>query len=144
MKQGNSQLRQQLRQLEDSRAVHLKTILDMRGALRRGSLVTVNRKCGKDTCHCATGQGHPAKYLSVKQDGKTSMIYVPSSSELRVADEALRYRRYRQARAALAKLARQSLEIIDALEHALLTAEPIASTRARRRTKKKPPSPKGS
>ena len=42
----------------------------------RGSLVTRYRRCGKPTCHCATGEGHgPAHYLSVTlKPGKTEQI----------------------------------------------------------------------
>ena len=57
------------------------------------------------------------------------MIFVPSHLELRVADEAWRYRRYRQARADLAKLAKQSLQLIDELEQALETTEEIPGKR---------------
>jgi len=43
-----------------------------------GSLVAVYRKCGKPTCHCATGEKHgPAWYLSQHENGRTRMRYVP-------------------------------------------------------------------
>jgi len=113
----------------------VEKILAERGPLRRGSFVTVHRKCGKPNCHCATGEGHPAKYLSVKEGGKTRMIFVPASFEMKAANEAGRYRLFRQARAKLAKLAQESLQIIDEIEQALEATDEIPS---RRKTKSRP------
>ena len=104
----------------------MQQILQTRGTLRCGSLVTVKRKCGKPNCRCATGEGHPAKYLSTKEGGKTRMVYVPAKAEVKVAEEAKRYRSLRQARATLAKLAQRSLELIDELQRTLETSEPTA------------------
>ena len=142
MKRDQSRLRQELRRTEKSRWAHVQKILQERGPLRRGSLVTVLRKCGKPNCRCATGEGHPAKYLSIKEEGKTRMAYVPSAAELRVAEEAESYRRLRQERATLAKLAQRSLELIDELQRVLETAEPIAPVKrarggVKRRTKRR-------
>jgi len=125
MKPDASQLRRQLLRTEESRQDHVQSILQERDTLRSGSLVRIQRKCGKPTCHCATGQGHPTTYLSCKVDGKTRMVYVPAAVEPKVAGEAQRYRRLRQHRASLAKLAQESLELIDKLQAALLTTDPI-------------------
>ena len=56
----------------------------------RGSLVTRYRRCGKPTCHCATGEGHgPAHYLSVTlKPGKTEQILL-SEEMLPVARQFL-------------------------------------------------------
>ena len=44
-----------------------------------GSLVAVYRKCGKPTCHCATGEKHgPVWYLSQHEAGRTRMRFVPA------------------------------------------------------------------
>lgn len=44
----------------------------------RGSLFERTIKCGKPSCHCAQGQGHPVTYLSVTlEGGKTVQITVP-------------------------------------------------------------------
>ncbi|WDL97048.1 DUF6788 family protein [Alicyclobacillus sp. ALC3] len=50
----------------------------------RGSLITRHVKCGKPTCHCATGVGHTSLYLSSFYHGKTQMDYVPAAWEQRV------------------------------------------------------------
>ncbi len=134
MKPDRSRLRQELRRLEESRATYLASILGARGPLRRGAFVTVRRKCGKPNCRCARGEGHPAKYLSVKEGGRTRMIYVPSSQEVQVAKEAEQYRRYRQARAMLAKLSHQALAVIDELEHALQATQKIGGRKKKRRS----------
>lgn len=133
MKRDKSRLRQELRRTEKSRWAHVQKILQERGPLRRGSLVTLRRKCGKPNCRCATGEGHPTKYLSIKEEGKTRMVYIPSAAELRVAEEAESYRRLRQERATLAKLAQRSLELIDELQRTLETSEPITPVKRARR-----------
>ena len=133
MKRNHSRLRRELRRLEESRTVHLDSILSARGPLRRGAFVTVQRKCGKPNCRCAKGEGHPAKYLSVKESGRTRMIYVTSSQEVQVAEEAEQYRRFRQARAMLANLTRQALAVIDELELALLATQKNGGRKKKRR-----------
>ena len=114
-----SKLRQRLRRLEQARSTHVQHILGERGPVRRGSFVTLRRKCGKPNCHCATGEGHPASYLSIKEEGSTRMIYIPADRAAGIAQQAERYRRMRQARAMLAKLAREALAVIDELGQAL-------------------------
>jgi len=47
----------------------------------RGSLITRYVKCGKSNCRCASGQGHPSLYLSSLHEGKTRLVYVPTSWE---------------------------------------------------------------
>src|SRR5271170_7970522 len=48
--------------------------------LLRGSLIERYKRCGKQTCWCATGKGHgPKYYLSVSRPGasRPEMDYVP-------------------------------------------------------------------
>jgi molecular chaperone GrpE (heat shock protein) len=71
------------------------------------------------------------------------MIYVPSSQEVQVAQEAEQYRRFRQARAMLAKLSRQALAVIDELEQALETNQKIGGPKKRSPTRRKPRKTKG-
>ena len=142
MKKDQSRLRQQLRRTEESRRAHIQRILAEKGPLRPGAFVTVMRKCGKPNCHCATGEGHPAKYLSVKEGGRTRMIYIPDHLEVEVEDESRRYRGFRRARAELAKLARRSLEIIDELEQSLRTTEKLGGSKKKGRSASRKPSRK--
>jgi hypothetical protein len=49
-------------------------------ALLRGTVVTQRRRCGKETCRCASGQLHgPYTYLSVARPGRRPrLVYVPA------------------------------------------------------------------
>ena len=47
----------------------------------RGSIVIMERHCGKANCHCQKGSKHRSLYISQRYAGKTRMIYVPKSSE---------------------------------------------------------------
>ena len=137
MKPNISQLRQGIRRLQDSLAAPVKHILAERGPLRRGSFVTLHRKCGKPTCHCAQGEGHPTDYLSTRHDGRTRLIYIAGEVRDEVAEQAERYRRFRKQRAILAQRMRTLLERIDELEEALQNREPIRTVKARRKVKKR-------
>ncbi len=65
--------------------------LKRRGLLKRikevapwieGSLVSTERKCGKDSCACHHGgTKHPVTFVTWKEDGKTISLYVPKNVE---------------------------------------------------------------
>lgn len=42
-----------------------------------GSLSLTHRRCGKPTCHCATGKGHPMWSLTFMVDGKKHVERIP-------------------------------------------------------------------
>jgi len=42
-----------------------------------GSLALTHRRCGKKTCHCATGEGHPVWTLTFMTEGKKHVEWVP-------------------------------------------------------------------
>ena len=42
-----------------------------------GSLALTHRRCGKPTCHCATGQGHPLWSLTFMVDGQKHVERIP-------------------------------------------------------------------
>ena len=44
-----------------------------------GSLSQSRRRCGKPTCHCATGAGHPSWYLAFMVDGKQRVQHIPTA-----------------------------------------------------------------
>lgn len=125
MRVNPSQIRQRIRRLEGSLGALLGQLLDERGALRRGSFVTLHRKCGKATCHCARGSGHPADYLSTRREGRTRLFYLSREIRAQVAEEAGRYRAFRQRRALLAKRMRSLLAGLDELAEALENPEPL-------------------
>ncbi len=43
-----------------------------------GSLSQTARRCGKPTCHCRTGEGHPSWYLTFMVDGKKRVERIPA------------------------------------------------------------------
>jgi hypothetical protein len=50
----------------------------------RGSIVIMNRVCGKATCRCQKGLKHSSMYVSQSYRGKTRMIYIPKRSQIAV------------------------------------------------------------
>lgn len=49
--------------------------------LLRGSLVRMQRTCGKKNCHCQQGEKHVSLYLAIRSQGRRAMIYVPAALE---------------------------------------------------------------
>ena len=50
-------------------------------ALLRGSLVQMQRTCGKKGCRCQRGQKHPALCLAIRWGNRRKMIYIPHALE---------------------------------------------------------------
>ncbi len=50
-------------------------------ALLRGSLVRMERTCGKKNCRCQKGQKHPALCLAIRLGKQRKMIYIPHALE---------------------------------------------------------------
>lgn len=42
-----------------------------------GSLAQTHRRCGKPTCHCATGEGHPIWFLTFMVGGRKRVERIP-------------------------------------------------------------------
>jgi hypothetical protein len=66
-----------------------------------GSLALMHRRCGKPSCHCAQGQGHPSWSLTFMVQGKKRVEHIPQQWV-----DAVRQRvdRGRQCKEALAEL----------------------------------------
>lgn len=58
-----------------------------------GSLITLRRKCGKATCHCATGPAHETPALSYSVRGRTKMLTLSAAEVPAVAKAVTRYRK---------------------------------------------------
>jgi hypothetical protein len=43
-----------------------------------GTLSHSRRRCGKDNCHCASGEGHPVWTITFMAEGKRNVHYVPA------------------------------------------------------------------
>ena len=58
------------------------------GDFVRGSVVVLRRPCTYERCRvCREGKRHPATYLSLKEKGKTRLVYLPK----RLVPEAKRW-----------------------------------------------------
>lgn len=89
----------------------LRELMEAADRMLWGSLVAVYRKCGKPTCHCATGEKHgPAWYLSRREEGRTQMRFVPPAQLESVQQSVAAFQRYRELgqRLAAQNLARLS------------------------------------
>jgi len=137
MKTAISRVRQEIIRLEQARGPHVQALLELRDALLRGSFVSLRRKCGKPTCHCVEGEGHPAKYLSIKEGGRTRLIYVGAGEEVRVAEAVARYRFFRKNRVELVRLSGLLLQLLDRLEQALTQPPPPRRCKERTATPRK-------
>lgn len=77
--------------------------------LLRGSLITLKRKCGKPSCHCATGEPHETPALSTSIDGVTQIITL-SPEDIPQVRQALR--RYQKAKAELDRRVKRGLTVL--------------------------------
>lgn len=57
-----------------------------------GSLITLRRKCGKASCHCASGEPHETPALSYSVSGRTKMLTLSAEEVPAVAAAVARYR----------------------------------------------------
>jgi hypothetical protein len=88
----------------------------------RGSLVTLRRRCGKASCHCAQGDHrHEAPALSYSDRGRTRVVML-AKSDVDAVTAALE--RYRSAKAELEEQASTGLAAF---------TERVAAQRADRR-----------
>ena len=88
-----------LPELESRRAELLGSFSSL-GDLRPGSIVSVIRRCGKPTCHCAQPEdpGHgPSLRLTHKLQGKTVTEALPTPGAVRKAErEVAEFRKFRE------------------------------------------------
>lgn len=76
-----------------------------------GSLALTSTRCGKPTCHCATGEGHPGWSLTFMVEGKKRVERIPTEwvDEIRRQVEA--GRQFREAVAEVFALNAQLLAL---------------------------------
>lgn len=61
----------------------------------RGSVVIMERYCGKSNCRCVKGHKHKAVYLSQSRKGKTRMVYIPQDMKEKAKEYIRNYQRTR-------------------------------------------------
>lgn len=75
----------------------------------RGSLVVMDRHCGKSGCRCQKGFKHRSLYISQRYKGSTRMIYVPKRSEAKARKWI---DNYRQLKIVLDKISDINIQIL--------------------------------
>jgi hypothetical protein len=58
-----------------------------------GSLITLRRRCGKASCHCASGEPHETPALSYSLEGRSRMLTLRPEEVKAVAAAVARYRK---------------------------------------------------
>ena len=112
-----SRIRQALRELAKE-IEQLVPVFAERLPLVKGTVYEQRRKCGKPSCHCATGEPHSSMILSRSEKGRTRLVAIRSGhlKDLQVLTE--RYQRFRRARARLGQIYKKMISLIDQLEEA--------------------------
>ena len=72
------------------------------GSLLRGTLTTFRRRCGKPSCHCATGEPHQSPALAYTEGGRTKTLTL-TEDDVAAVEAALA--RFQSARAELERAA---------------------------------------
>ena len=62
-----------------------------------GSLALCHTRCGKPTCHCAKGEGHPVWKLTYMHDGKKIVERIPAEWAAEVKRRVDAGRQFRDA-----------------------------------------------
>jgi hypothetical protein len=75
----------------------------------RGSVVMMERVCGKPNCRCVKGHRHKSLYISQYREGSPRMIYIPKRSE---ADARRMIRNYQRIKALLHKISDANIRLI--------------------------------
>lgn len=66
-----------------------------------GSLALTRRRCGKPSCHCAAGEGHPVWTLTFMSEGKKCVERIPDEWVEEVSRRVARGRVFKQGVAEL-------------------------------------------
>jgi hypothetical protein len=69
-----------------------------------GSLSDVERRCGKPSCHCAEGPGHPQAILMSVEDGRRRCQLIRQADRAEVREAVQTYRAFRAGLRALSTL----------------------------------------
>ena len=98
----------------------------------RGSVLTRELRCGKPTCHCASGPGHLATYLTVSfAGGRTEQISLPAALVGQARQWVANYQAWWKAIEAISAINRELIR------RARGTSEHNASSRQRPRARKR-------
>ena len=95
-----------------------ETVSELLGCteLLRGSFATVYTKCGKDTCRCKDGKGHPHSRITWNEKGQGYTRKIPKDEIPWILEVTEHYRKFRLLKQNLRKLEVRSKSILDQLE----------------------------
>ena len=110
-KKSRAQLIRRVREVESQRT-RLVRQLARPDALIIGSLHEVNRRCGKPSCHCATGPGHPQPILMSTRQGRRRCQLVRQADLAAVEEAVETYRQFRRALRLLSTLDSKILALL--------------------------------
>ncbi|NWG14378.1 MAG: hypothetical protein HXY20_12680, partial [Acidobacteria bacterium] len=110
-----SRIRQSLYELAQE-VVQLVPVFAERHPMVKGTVYEQRRKCGKPSCHCASGEPHRSMILSRSEASRTRLIAIPSGHLKDLQVLTRRYQRFRRARARLGRIYRKMISLIDQLE----------------------------
>ena len=80
------------------------------GEFVRGSVVVLRRPCTYANCRvCASGRRHPATYLSMKEKGRTRLVYLPKE---RVAHARAMVQEWKRLKELLLDMSKTNAEIL--------------------------------
>jgi len=80
---------------------HMLSRLNLPPDALPGSLALTHRRCGKPSCHCADGQGHPSWSLTFMVQGKKRVEHIPQPWVDAVRQKVDRGRKFKVAVAEL-------------------------------------------
>ena len=89
----------QLRQRKFTLLRRYQLLEEVVAELLPGSLSQSRRRCGKPTCHCATGVGHPSWYLAFMVGGKQRVQHIPAAWAAQVQRRVTAGRQFKEAMA---------------------------------------------
>ncbi len=113
------EIKKDLLKVEKERSRILAELLSVRSMLR-GSYAVVLTKCGKDTCRCKEGKGHPHARITWTEKGKGTTRKVPSDQIPWVQDVTENYQHFRSLRRKLVRLEAKSKKLFDDVENDLI------------------------
>ena len=77
----------------------------------RGSIVMVQRYCGKANCRCLKGFKHRSLYVSQSNKGQSRLVYIPQRSEKEVRRLI---RNYQALKAIMEEISRINMQLVTA------------------------------
>lgn len=86
----------------------------------RGSFCQIYVKCGKKSCSCNAGKGHPHRRMSWHEKGKSFSRAVPQEDYEWIEQLTNNFRKYRRIRKAIAELEAEIRDLFDNHEDEVL------------------------